>query len=179
MLDLYRQHRKLFLTGIVSSLMFLVCFCAATALAQTAPAVPTDPSGLTAFIKIAFHAVKDGAWGTVAAAVLVVLVGIIRVYGAKIRAALADTNPLDKALAFLFGTKIGGWVLNFATTVAAGLSGALLAGEKIDWSLAKPVLVVSLSGAALWELAKDLYDWWTSRKAPALPAPAPADPPKP
>jgi len=119
---------------------------------------------LQGFVKLAFQAVREGNWGTVAAAFIVVLVGIIKRYGTKLHELIPDAWWVDRVFWFLLETKPGGWITNFLTTTGAGIGTALIAGEKITWALLKPILVVTLSGAAIWGLVKDLIEWNDERK---------------
>lgn len=120
---------------------------------------------LSALAKVLLEAVKNGDWVAVVAAALVLLVAGIRIYGQKIRGELPDHTLLDKALTWVLESKPGGWVLNISTAVAGAYATALLAGEPVTWALTKAALLTALSGAALWELAKDVLGWWTASKA--------------
>lgn len=117
------------------------------------------------FAKILLGAVTKGDWEVVAAAALVVLVAVIRVYGRKIQEALPDENPVDKGLTWLFSSTWGGWALNITTAVAGAFATALLAGAPITWGLVQTALLTALSGAALWELVKDILAAVAARKA--------------
>lgn len=123
------------------------------------------------YAKIVFSAVTTGDWPSAASAVLVLVVALIRLYGKKIHELLPDESPLDKPFWFLLETKPGGWFLNLMTTITGGAGLALLAGQPITWALVKPTLVVSLSGAAIWELIKDLIEWWKTKKVPTVGTP--------
>jgi len=117
------------------------------------------------FAKILLAAITQGDWEVVAAAALVVLVAVIRVYGRKIQDALPDENPVDKGLTWLFSSTWGGWALNITTAVAGAFATALLAGAPITWGLVQTALLTALSGAALWELVKDILAAVAARKA--------------
>lgn len=117
------------------------------------------------FAKILFGAITKGDWEVVAAAALVCLVAVVRVYGRKIQEALPDENPLDKGLSWLFSSTWGGWVLNITTAVAGAFATALLANAPITWGLLQTALLTALSGAALWELVKDILAAIAARKA--------------
>jgi hypothetical protein len=129
-------------------------------LAQVAPSFD-----LGAIAKALLSAVKSGDWVAVVAAVLVLVVAAIRLYGQKIRGELPDENFLDKALTWLLESKPGGWTLNVLTAIAGAYATALLAREPITWALTQAALLTALSGAALWELAKDILGWWAAKKA--------------
>lgn len=118
-----------------------------------------------AIFKTLLEAVKSGDWVAVAAAVLVLVVAAIRVYGQKVRGELPDNTLVDKALTWLLESKPGGWVLNILTALAGAFATALLAGAPITFGLVKAALLTALSGAALWELVKDVLAWWASRQA--------------
>jgi len=128
------------------------------------------------FVKLVFEGVKAGNWWLAAAAFLVLVVGLLRTYGKKLHDKLPDNVIWDKPLTFLFDTKPGGWLLNLMTAVAGGCGTAMLAGSAVDWALVKPILMVSVSGAAVWEVAKDIWVWVQKK---AVPAPAPVPAPKP
>ena len=144
--------------------------------------VPADPAAAVSMVKTVFLAVKEGNWWLAAAGFLLLVVGLLRTLGKKFHEWLPDNNVLDKPLIFLYDTKVGGWLLNWLTALAGGVGTAMAAGVPVDWSIWKSVLIVSTSGSALFELYKDIKEWWLSRKktepAPA-PAPAPTEPPKP
>lgn len=131
------------------------------------------------FFKVVFEGVKTGNWWIVASALLVVIVSLLRTYGKKLHEALADTNILDKPLWFLLETKPGGWLMNALTAVAGACGAALLAGEPVTWAILKPVMLVSGSGAALWELYKDISGWLTKKSVPAAAAQAASEVPTP
>lgn len=116
------------------------------------------------FVKVMVDAVKAGDWVAAAAALLVLLVALLKVFGKRLHDFLPDTSPLDKPLWFLLDTKPGGWLMNFLTSTGAGVGLSLLAGEKITWALLKPILSVSLTAAALWGLVKDINDWIKAAK---------------
>jgi len=120
---------------------------------------------LGAVAKALLVAVKSGDWVAVVAAVLVLVVAGIRLYGQKIRGELPDDNFLDKTLTWLLESKPGGWALNVLTALAGAYATALLAGEPITWGITQAALLTALSGAALWELAKDVIGWWAAKKA--------------
>lgn len=142
-----------------------------SALAQEPAALDPVP-----YAKVVFEAVTTGNWWLAATALLILVVAVVRMYGKKIHELLPDDSPLDAPFYFLFDTKIGGWVLNFLTTFAGGLATAVLAHQPITWALVKPVLMVALSGAAIWELYKDVQEWWTARQAAKALAAAPVKP---
>jgi len=115
--------------------------------------------------KVMFEAVNSGDWAAVAGAALVLIVAGIRLYGQKVRGALPDENLVDKALTWLLESKPGGWVLNILTAISGAMGTALLAGAPITFGLIKAALLTALSGAALWELLKDVLGWWASKQA--------------
>jgi hypothetical protein len=123
----------------------------------------------TPFVKMAYKSVAGGDWWGAAAAVLVLLIAVLRKYGKWLHEKIPDTNPLDKIFYFFLETKPGGWLMNLLTSVA-GLTGtAMLAGQPVTWAIVKPILLVSVTGAALWELAKDVFGAFKKREV----APAP------
>lgn len=138
-----------------------------------APAPAPHLDDPTAFARVAFQAVRDGDWWAAASALLVLVVSLLRVYGRRLYDWIPDESPFDKPLWFLFDTKAGGYLLNVLTAVAGGVGTALLAGEPVTWALLKPIVMVSTTATALWEIAKDV---WALARAKAVP---PAEPPKP
>jgi hypothetical protein len=126
------------------------------------------------FLQTLYEAVKTGNGLVAATALLVSLVALLRIYGPKVHALLPDHVLLDKPFYFLFDTKPGGWVLNLLTAVAIAAAPGLLSGVPFSWDVVKPVLMVSLSGAAIWGALKDLYEWYLERKR--VPAVAPVPP---
>ena len=138
--------------------------------------VPIEVEASVSMVKTVFTAVKTGDWWLAAGAFLVLVVSLLRTAGKKFHEWLPDDNILDKPLIFLYDTKIGGWVLNWLTALAGGIGTAMAAGVPVDMSLWKSVLMVSTSASALFELWKDVSEWWASRKK-AEPAPAPVAPP--
>lgn len=127
------------------------------------------------FVKVIVDAVKAGDWVAAAAALLVLLVALLKVFGKRLHDFLPDTSPLDKPLWFLLDTKPGGWLMNFLTSTGAGVGLSLLAGEKITWALLKPILSVSLTAAALWGLVKDINDWIKAVKEKKAAEPKPEE----
>jgi len=132
------------------------------------PAAPViNPATLDnpmVFVKVIVDSVKAGDWVAAAAALLVLLVALLKVFGKRLHDFIPDSSPLDKPLWFLLDTKPGGWLMNFLTSTGAGVGLSLIAGEKITWALLKPILSVSLTAAALWGLVKDISDWVKSAK---------------
>jgi hypothetical protein len=158
------------------------------------PAATSSLDNPLAYVKVIYQAVAHGDWWAVAAAFLVLVVSLLRKYGKWLHEKIPDTNPLDKIFWFLLETKPGGWLLNLLTAVSGGVGTSLLVGEKMTWGLLQPILLVSVTGASLWELIKDISEYVQSVKAknaepaapaaPAVPevpaAPAvPVEPPKP
>ena len=153
----------------------------AGAVLSAAPvAVATTPlDNPMPFVKLVFDGVKTGNWWLAAAALLVIVVSLIRLYGKKLHDKLPDNLLWDKPLYFLFDTKPGGWLLNLLTAVAGGCGTAMLSGSAVDWALVKPILMVSVSGAAVWEIVKDVWGWVQKKAVPPPAPPAPVPAPKP
>lgn len=129
------------------------------------------------FVKIVFLNVKNGNWWGAAAALLVLLVSLLRLYGKKLHDWLPDNLLWDKPLWFLFDTKPGGYIVNFLTALAGGIGTAQLAGEPVTWALVKPILTVAVTGAAIWEMLKDLFEWAKAKGAAKAEAPPANTPP--
>lgn len=132
----------------------------AAAVVETPAATPDEAP----LMKVVFKAVSTGDWWGAASALLVLAVTLIRKYGRQLHELIPDNNPVDKIFWFLLETKPGGWLLNLLTTIAGGVGSALLAGEAVTWALVKPVLIVSITGASLWELVKDVGEFVESKK---------------
>lgn len=151
------------MTRLVAAFVFAVPL---GALAQ----VVAEPSSLDnpmAFAGIIFNAVKSGNWAVAASAFAVLVIALLRMWGAKLHELLPDSVIWDKPLWFLFDTKPGGVLFNALVTSAGGIGFALMAAEPITWALLKPILLVSFGASTLWEWAKDIYQWWQLRKATA------------
>jgi hypothetical protein len=123
------------------------------------------PADDAAMVRAVYTAIKSGNGWLAGTAILLLVVGLLRKYGKKF-----GTGPwfyVNKPFWFLFETKVGGWILNWITAVAGGMGTAWAAGSKIDGALAKSVVMVSTSGTMLFELWKDVQEWWEARKAKA------------
>lgn len=116
-------------------------------------------------------AVKSGAWWLAAMFLLVIVVGGLRIGGKRLHAAIPDDTthpvlrPIEKFLFFTFDTKVGGWLLNWLTTVAGCLLTSYSAGLVVDAAAWKAAALISTSSTALVELADDVQEWWKLRKA--------------
>lgn len=162
---LHKFHRSLAFSLATTLAMVTVVFASAMAFAQE-PAVTAALDDPTVYLNIIFDAVKNKAWGAVAAAILVLLVALFRAFGKKLHDFIPDSSPLDKPFYFLLETKLGGWILNTCTAMAGGFGGALLAGQAIDFSLVRTVVGVSLSAAGIWGAVKDLMDHYGKATPP-------------
>ena len=132
--------------------------------AGVAATAVTDPfNNPIGSVKDFYVAVKTGNYWWAGALLLFVIVGLLRMFGKKVHAWLADTNPLDKPFWFLFDTKMGGWLLNWLTSIGLVLAGAQAAGVPVDFGTWKSALVISTTGTALIELWKDIKEWWDGR----------------
>lgn len=145
--------------------------------------VPADPAPVPSpldnpgsFLKLVYLNVKLGNWWAAAAALLVAIVALLRSYGKKLHELIPDDNPVDKFFWFMLETKPGGWLFNILTAVAGGCGTALMVGEPVNWALVKPILMVAVTGAAMWEMGKDFMEWWKAKKAPTAAPPTPAVP---
>lgn len=168
-------HMSIMLSMKLLSTMaaMFVLFVSAVAFAQE-PATNGALDDPTVYLNIIFDAVKNKSWGAVAAAVLVMFVALFRTFGKKLHDMIPDTSPLDKPFYFLLETKVGGWILNTVTAMAAGFGGALLAHQTIDFALVRTVVGVSLSAAGIWGAAKDLMDHYGKATPPDAAAAAAA-----
>ena len=141
----------------------LILFAAGLAFAGEPSTALDDP---TVYLNVIFDAVKNKAWGAVAAAVLVLLVALFRTFGKKLHDFIPDSSPFDKPFYFLLETKLGGWVLNTCTAMAGGFGTALLAHQTMDFALVRTVIGVSLSAAGIWGAVKDVMEHWGKAKPP-------------
>lgn len=126
--------------------------------AQVAPTLAGDPDPLV-FLKLLYNSIHAGQWPEVGAVILIVIVAGLRKYGAALHEKIPDTNPLDAVFFFFLETAFGCWLLNILTAIAGGIGSALLVGQPLTFALAKSVLAVSLTGAALYQGAKDFLTW--------------------
>lgn len=133
-----------------------------------------DATDGTSLARAIFEAVKRGDWLEVAALLLIGVVLLLRKFGLKLHEAIPDDSIWDKPLWFVFETKPGGWGLNFLTAVAGGLAFAKAGGAHITPDVLKPILHVSLAGAGLFELVRDVWvfgkEQLAKRKSAAPPA---------
>ena len=119
------------------------------------------------FVKYVYTGVKTGNWVLTISALLVMLVGGLRVFGKKIHDMIPKGNVLWGFLDFMLNTKPGGWLMNILTSLAAGMGSAILTDGNVTWALMKPVVEVSLSAAAIWGGVKDFWEWYKGSKAGA------------
>jgi hypothetical protein len=145
---------------------------------SAAPVTPPAPvlDNPAPFVQVIFKSVEEGNWWAAASAFLVVVVSLLRTYGKKLHEKLPDNELWDKPLWFIFDTKPGGWVLNLLTAISGGVGTSLLAGVPVTWALVKPVVMVAVTGSALWELGKDLFEWTQAKGAAAAATPPPPAP---
>lgn len=149
-----------------------------------------------------YTSVKTGNGWLAAMFMLFFFVGFLRVVGKRVHAMIPDDTkhpvlkPVEKALWFVFDTKVGGWLLNWLSAVGGCLSAAAAAGMAVDATAWKVAIMASTGGTALIELKDDVMEWWDARQlakaaaaaeeaakklavvTPAA-APPPAEPPKP
>lgn len=148
-------------------------------------AAAVDQVNPISFVSVIAKSVRAGDWWGVCSAVLVLVVTILRLYGKRLHDLIPDDSLWDKPLWFLFDTKVGGWSMNLTVSLAGTVGTAQLAGEHVTWSLLKSALMLSLTGAAMWELFKDIGDWLTRPRLHAavivpgvlVEAPKPLEPP--
>ena len=166
---------------MIRALLLLLVLIAFPVFAQEVPDAGAAPAldSPVQFLHVAFVAVKSGNWWAAASALLVLVVSLIRLYGKKLHDMIPDESIWDKPLWFIFETKAGGYLLNMATAIAGGVGTALLTNEAVTWDLVKPIVMVSVTGTALWEIAKDVWTMVQKKAVPApAAAPAAAEPPK-
>lgn len=172
-LEVYkRRGDAAFYWGGLLLLLALALLLTGTAWAQEPGAAAASLDDPSKYFAIIADAVQHRAWGTVAAAVLVLLVALLRAFGKRLHEFIPDESPFDKPLFFLYDTKPGGWLLNTLTSLAGGFGVALLANQPVTLELAGTVATVSFTAAGIWGLVKDLLDWWSKRKPSEAPAQA-------
>lgn len=154
--------------GVVDAGVAMVVDAGSVDVAVAAPVITVEGAAMSA--KGIFEAVKIGNYWWAAALLLVLVVGLIRKFGKMAHEAIADDSPWDKPFAFLFDSKVGGWVLNFSTALAGGLGTAMAAGAQVDLGLWKSIALVSFTGVALVEAKDDLMP---KKPAPPVEAPKP------
>lgn len=113
-----------------------------------------DAAGM---VKMFTESVKSGNGWLIAALIVAMLVSLFRTAGKKLHDWLPDNNAIDKVLYYVYDTKIGGWVLNWATSIAGGLLSAISFGWEINGALWLKVLAVSTTASAVFELVRDIW----------------------
>jgi hypothetical protein len=136
--------------------------------------------GMNVAFKNIYQGVKTGNWWLVLAAIVVLIVGLFRMYGKKLHEWIPDKSFADKPLWFVFETKPGAWILNWVTAIAVVVGTAMASGAPVDFNLWKTVVVVSTTGTALFQLVDDIVQWVQTKKAPPVDpaAPVPTTPVK-
>jgi len=135
------------------------------ALAQTVAADPTTQQVID-LLKYAGGSFKAGMWLSGVVALIVAVVFTIRLFGKKAHDAIPDDSILDKPFWFLFDTKPGGILLNALTACGVVLAPLMVAGQVLTPTLVGVTLAASIGASQVWGWAKDVYEWWKSRKPP-------------
>lgn len=137
-----------------------------------APEVDALLSNPLASLRALIAAVRDGNYWLAGALLLFAVVGALRSAGKRAHDAIPDDTthfflaPLERVLWFLFDTKIGGWVLNWITTIAGCLGFAYLGGLPVDGAAWKSAVLFSTTGTMLIELWDDIREWLDSTLNP-------------
>ena len=105
------------------------------------PDVEADPMG---FFEVLFKKIQGGEWLPVFALTLMVIVLVAR-------------KLLAPRLAW-FGTKLGGAVLAFSTSLVLAVATSLFAGQGVSLGLISTALGVAWAASGGWELVKDVLD---------------------
>jgi hypothetical protein len=153
----------------------------ATAADAGVPSVVPSLDAPLSSVKGFYDAVKAGNGWLAAMFLLFFLVGFLRVAGKKLHSWIPDDTsspllkPVEKLLRFVFDTKLGGWLLNWASAVGGCLSVAAMAGAPVDAAAWKVAILASTGGTALIELKDDVMEWWTARLAKAAALAKPPD----
>lgn len=111
------------------------------------------------YVELTKKHIENGDWVSALSCVLVILIGLFRMFAKKLHDFIPDDNPLDKFFYFMLETKPGGWIVNFLTTSGLGVGSFLMLGQPITWAILKPIFGLSLTMAGVWEAAKDLWEW--------------------
>ena len=114
---------------------------------------------LAPYVELTKKHIDNGDWVSAISCVLVILIGLFRMFAKKLHDFIPDDNPLDKFFYFMLETKPGGWIVNFLTTSGLGVGSFLMLGQPITWAILKPIFGLSLTMAGVWEAAKDLWEW--------------------
>ena len=157
------------------------------------PAVPLNIGGVAAPLpplsidepittaKGFYAAAKSGQWAIAFACLLVAFIAFLRTGGKWLHDKIPDDTkhwflaPLERVLFFIFDTKIGGWILNWLTSISMVFITAYEAKLPIDAGLWKTALMASTGATALVELAKDIKEWWDKKQAEKAAAAKPAE----
>lgn len=154
------------------------------------PAVPLNIGGVAAPLpplsidepittaKGFYAAAKSGQWAIAFAFLLVAFIAFLRTGGKWLHDKIPDDSMWDKPFFFLFETKIGGWILNWLTSISMVFVTAYEAKLPIDSGLWKTALMASTGATALVELAKDIKEWWDKKQAEKKAAAAATPPAK-
>ncbi len=110
---------------------------------------PEAINDLTPLVAVTKPHIQNGDWISAIAGLLVILIGLFRMFAKKLHELIPDENPIDKFFWFMLETKIGGWIMNFLTTTSLGIASTLLVGEPITWAILKPILGLSLTMAGV------------------------------
>lgn len=143
---------------------------AGVSLSATAPIVPSMEDPLSS-AKGLYHAITTKNGWLIAMFLLFFLVGGLRIVGKRVHAMIPDDTthvllrPIEKALYFIFDTKIGGWVLNWLSAIGGCLASAHMAGHPVDGEAWKVAFLASTGGTALIELKDDVMAWWDKKNA--------------
>lgn len=114
---------------------------------------------LVPYVELTKKHIENGDWVSALSCVLVILIGLFRMFAKKLHDFIPDDNPLDKFFYFMLETKPGGWIVNFLTTSGLGVGSFLMLGQPITWAILKPIFGLSLTMAGVWGAAKDLWEW--------------------
>lgn len=114
------------------------------------PGVPSVEEAPLQFVTLLLQLGQQGRFGPLIALLVFAAVFILRKFAGKL--------PEGQVRAFLLGTW-GGWLLNLATALSAGLAGLLLGGGALSvvsvLGVLGGALTYSLAAAGLVELKKD------------------------
>lgn len=136
-----------------------VSFAAQVVGAADPNAVPADPTAILGqILQQLMDAAKAGKWVLVVPLAILLVVAGLRWVGGKVA---GPETGFGKFLA----NKWTRWAMNFATTFCGALVTAASTGTAITPSLVVASIVMSLTAAGTLELARDVVDSLTAKKA--------------
>ena len=141
---------------------FAVLVQIAVSTTDAAASLDLDPIAILKFLYTAIHA---GQWPEVGALFVIAVVATIRKYGKVLHEKIPDDSIFDAPFFFFLESQFGGWVLSLLTAISGGFFSALALGKPLTGELAKSILGVFLTSAAIYEGFKNFAKFLAERKA--------------